>query len=412
MTRFLLIPLLSLLTLSCTQPETRIQTGIWRGVIATQGMELPFNFDIEQTASGSYVAHIHNAEERILLDDVALEGDSIHLTLHTFDAAFKARIKGDSLVGRFVINYAAGYSLPFRATYGQSHRFAVKDTSARVADFSGKYDVKFFNENSTGLALGVIEQKGNYATGTFLTPTGDLRYLEGNVVRDTLWLSAFDGNHIFIFNATKTTDSTIRGTQWLGRSRNRKWEGSLNENAQPPESESLTYLKEGYERIDFSFPNLDSTIINSDDERYKNKVVILQILGSWCPNCLDETRFLIDWYTENHDRGVEIIGLAYEQKEDFQYASQRVRKMKEKLGIPYQVLIAGSNDTKKASATLPALNQVIGFPTTIFIGKDGKVKYIHTGFSGPGTGVYYEQAKERFIQTVNELLSVKEGRNK
>ena len=404
----LLIPLLFFFTLSCTQPESQISTGIWRGAITIQGRELPFNFDIEQ-ASGTYIAHIHNAEERILLDDITVMGDSILMTLHTFDATFKARVKGDSLVGRFVINYAAGYSLPFNAAYGQAYRFAFSDTLATVTDFSGKYDVQFFNENSTPKAMGIIKQKGNYATATFLTPTGDLRYIEGNVVNDTLWLSAFDGNHIFIFNATKSGDSTIVGRQWLGRSRNRKWDGKLNPNARPPESESLTYLKPGYERIDFAFPNVDSVMIRSDDERYKNKVVILQILGSWCPNCLDETRFLVDWYKENHERGVEIIGLAYEQKEEFGYASKRVKKMKEKLGIPYEVLVAGSSDNQKAAATLPALNQVIAFPTTIFIGKDGKVKHIHTGFAGPGTGEYYEEMKERFSQTVNELLSVKEN---
>jgi hypothetical protein len=51
------------------------------------------------------------------------------------------------------------------------------------------------------------------------------------------------------------------------------------------------------------------------------------------------------------------------------------------------------------------LNSVIAFPTTIFIGKDGKVKKIHTGFTGPSTGIYYYQFKEHFNETVNELLA-------
>ncbi len=396
--------ILLLVVISCSTPETSVPTGIWRAAITMQGKMLPFNLDIAKESDGSYVAHIHNGDERIRLDEVSVKGDSVNFTIHTFDAAFKTIVRDDSLIGRFVINYAKGYSLPFAAAFGQSYRFIPRDTTAVAPDFSGKFEVTFFNETSTSNALGIINQNGNYATGTFLTPTGDLRYLEGNVVNDTLWLSAFDGNHLFIFNATKSGDSTIVGRQWLGRGRNRKWEGKRNEKARPPESESLTYLKEGYERIDFAFPNVDSVIVSSGDERYKNKVVVLQILGTWCPNCLDETRFLVDWYKENHDRGVEIIGLAYEQKPDFAYGSQRVKKMKARLEIPYEVLVAGVNDSKKASETLPALNQVIGFPTTIFIGKDGKVKHIHTGFSGPGTGEYYEQQKEKFNQTINELL--------
>jgi hypothetical protein len=118
---------------------------------------------------------------------------------------------------------------------------------------------------------------------------------------------------------------------------------------------------------------------------------------------MDETRFLTDWYPKNKDRGVEIIGLAYEQKADFDYASGRVKKMKEKLNVPYDILIAGTN--ANASETLHALNRVIAFPTTIFVGKDGQVKHIHTGFSGPGTGVYYEQQQERFNEVVNQLLN-------
>lgn len=122
---------------------------------------------------------------------------------------------------------------------------------------------------------------------------------------------------------------------------------------------------------------------------------------------MDETKFLAPWYKENVDRGVAIIGLAYERKADFTYASDRVKKMIEKFGVTYDFVIAGTNDKALASETLPQLNKVVAFPTTIFIGKDGKVKKIHTGFSGPGTGIYYEQFKEEFNQTINELLSEK-----
>jgi hypothetical protein len=120
---------------------------------------------------------------------------------------------------------------------------------------------------------------------------------------------------------------------------------------------------------------------------------------------MDETRFLVPWYNENNNRGVEIIGLAYEYKDDFAYASNRVKKMIDKLNVPYDLVIAGTSDKEKASQTLPMLNKVVAFPTTIFIGKDGKVKKIHTGFSGPGTGIYYEQFQQHFNEIVNELLS-------
>lgn len=388
----------------CSRPPADLKPGTWRAFILAQGRQLPFTMTVGRDASGNYQLVIHNAEEEIVLDVPTLRRDSLFVDFQTFDAGFRAAIRRDSLVGEFVIHYAENYRLPFVAVAGQAYRFADATTRSAIPDFSGKYDVQFFNEKNTVSAMGVITQQGNLAKGTFLTPTGDYRYLEGNVVGDTLWLSAFDGNHLFVFNAVKSGD-TLRGTQWLGRARNRAWVGVRNDNAQPPSSASLTFLKDGYDRLSFSFPDIDSVMVSLDDPRFKGKVVVVQILGTWCPNCLDETRFLVDWYRANKHLGVEVVGLAYEQKSDFAYASGRVRKMIGKLGVPYPILIAGTSDTQQASTTLPALNQVIGFPTTIFIDRAGKVGAIHTGFAGPGTGTYYEMAKQKFDEEVKSLLS-------
>jgi len=217
-------------------------------------------------------------------------------------------------------------------------------------------------------------------------------------------LSTFDGNHAYVFIASKSGDS-LKGDYYAGKLSYESFKAVKNEKAKMPDAESLTYLKPGYDKIDFSFPDLDKKMVSASDERFKNKVLILQIFGTWCPNCMDETKFLVPWYNENAKRGVEILGLAYERKDDFAYASERVKKAVQKMNIPYSFVIAGVNDTEKASQTLPMLSKVLGFPTTIIIGKDGKVKYIHTGFEGPGTGIYYEQFKERFNQIINELLS-------
>ena len=174
-----------------------------------------------------------------------------------------------------------------------------------------------------------------------------------------------------------------------------------------PDPESLTFLKEGYDKIDFTFPDVSGNPVKPSDDKFKDKVLILQIFGTWCPNCMDETKFLSKWYNENKERGVEILGLAYERKPDFVYATTRVNKMKAKLNVPYDFVIAGINDKEEAAKTLPMLNRVLAFPTTIIIGRDGKVKHIYTGFEGPGTGIYHERFKERFNQLINELLNEK-----
>jgi thiol-disulfide isomerase/thioredoxin len=389
-----------ILALTACSPAKKEITGIWRGVIEMQNEELPFVFEIIQ-AGDTYHAIIRNSTERLTLDELSLVNDSLTMKLHIFDAQLKARIVDNKLEGLFIKNYDLSATLPFRAVKGENFRF-IKEAPT-THDFSGKYSVTFTTQTDTIPAVGIFEQQGNKVTGTFLTPTGDYRYLEGNVVDDELKLSTFDGNHAFIFNARMQHD-TLHGKFLSGKNYVEQWIGIRNENATLPNPESLTYLKSGYDKIEFSFPSFTGGILSPQDEAYKNKVLVLQIFGTWCPNCMDETRFLAEWYAQHKNRGVEIIGLAYERKNDFDYASVRIKKMKEKISISYPFVFAGTSDKLEAAKTLPMLNHILAFPTTIFIGKDGYVKKIHTGFSGPGTGIYYQQFKESFNNTINELL--------
>jgi peroxiredoxin len=405
MKNLVFLALIALLA-SCSKTPELPKPGIWRAVLKLQGQQLPFNLDVVKDSTGSVDVYMINAGERLLLDEVSLERDSVRINLHMFDAQLRVKNFGDSLSGYFELNYTLGYRIPFKAAFGQDFRFIVRDKAAITTNFAGRYAVQFFNEKDTSKAVGIIKQEGNYAEGSFLTPSGDHRFLEGSVINDTLHLSTFDGNHAYLYRVTKVNDSTLSGEQWLGRSRYRKWSGIRNEKAQLPDPEALTYLKPGFDKIEFKFPNANGDSVSLADARYQNKVVIIQLLGSWCPNCMDETRFLAPWYKKNQARGIEVIGLAYERKPEFDYASERVKKMVARMGIPYEVLIAGTND-EKASASLPQLNKVSIWPTTIFIGRDGKVKHIHTGYSGPGTGADYEEQVQRFNNVVNELLNEK-----
>jgi thiol-disulfide isomerase/thioredoxin len=403
-----LVPGLMLLLLFWTcKPEAEevnaLKTGVWRGVITMQDRQLPFNFEVVRDSNGGYDVFLINAEERLLLDEVTVTEDSVDAALHIFDANIKAAIVNDSLKGVFVKNFATDYHLPFEAAWGQEYRFdsVASDTPA---DFSGKYSVTFVHEKDTTQAIAIFHQSGNKVSGSFLTPTGDYRFLDGNASGSTLKLSTFDGNYLYLFTARMRDDGKIEGEFISGKTWKERWIAEKNENATLPDAESLTWLKDAYDKITFKFPDVTGQVKSLDDEKYRNKVVILQLLGTWCPNCMDETKYLAPWYEENKDRGVEIIGLAYERKDDFEYASERVKKMAQKMEVGYDILIAGTDDKEKAGQTLPMLNAVVAFPTTIFIGKDGKVKKIHTGFNGPGTGRYFEQFKEDFNETVNELL--------
>jgi len=402
--RIALVLLSSLFLFSCSSKE-RLKPGWWRGLIHLQGQELPMNFEVLQSKD-KYTVNLKNMDEKILLDEVNVTDDSVIMIMHIFDAEIHAKINGDKLEGYYIKNFEKDFKLPFAATFGEEHRF-VKTSDTPVEDFSGKYAVEFVHEKDTTVSVGIFNQNKNELTGTFLTPTGDYRYLQGNVTDGQMMLSTFDGHHAFIFKARKNEDGTLTGDYWSGKDWHETWTGIKDDNAALPDAESLTFLKDGYDRLAFSFPDVNGNKISPSDERFKNKVLILQIFGTWCPNCMDETKFLTKWYKENKPEDVEVLGLAYEAKADFDYASGRVKKMKARLGVPYDFVIAGTKDKEEAAKTLPMLNHILSFPTTIFIGKDGEVKRIHTGFSGPGTGVYYDQFVQRFNETVDELLREK-----
>ncbi len=400
---FNIIILLVLSFSSCKEEvkTTELKQGFWRAEINMQNQQLPFNFEVFKKGE-SYEINLINSKEIIPLDEVTIVGDSVFITLHIFDIELRAKINEETLNGLYIKNYKEDYRIPFTATYGKSSRF---DNPESTTQFDGNWQTTFVEEDGSSYpAIGIFKKEGNVLTGTFLTETGDYRYLEGYTKGNRMSLFTFDGNHAFIFNARVENDS-LKGEFHSGKDYKETFTSYKNKDAKLTNANELTYLKEGFDQIEFSFPGLDGKPVTLQDEKYQNKVVMLQIFGTWCPNCMDETKFYANWYDKNKDKGVEIIGLAYEAKDDFEYAKARVEKMKQKYNVGYDYVIAGIYDKEEAAKTLPMLNHVLSFPTTIFIDKKGKVRRIHTGFSGPATGKYYEEFVDEFNSFMNTLIN-------
>jgi thiol-disulfide isomerase/thioredoxin len=381
--------------------------GAWQGQVALQGQVVPFNFEVEM-ADGQPRLVLLNAGERLVLDEVVAQNDSLKIVAHIFEAAVLVKVSPTGLNGYWIKSLAGReiYRLPLSAQPGPRQRF-FPPGDAVGSQVGGTYEVVFStNEGKTTPAVGVFEQKNDLVTGTFLTATGDYRYLEGQLWGDSLFLSAFTGESAYLFRA-KVAGEQLSGEFWSGKAGHSTWAARRNPAAQLPDADKLTYLKPGFDRLAFTFPDLDSQWVSLADPRFKGKVVVVQILGSWCPNCMDEIGFLAPFYQKNKDKGLEIVGLAYERSPHLAQAKPRIEKMKQRLGVAYPVLFAGSNDKAAASASLPMLNQVLAFPTTILIDRAGRVRRIHTGFAGPGTGKYYLEWVEEFDRLVAKLL--KEG---
>ena len=163
-------------------------------------------------------------------------------------------------------------------------------------------------------------------------------------------------------------------------------------------------MKDGYKTLDFSLPDVNGRKISLTDEKFRNKVVILTITGTWCPNCVDEASFIAPWYKENRNRGVEVIGIHYERQLDSAYVKKALGRFRDKFDIQYDQVIAGKPDKQQVAESLPGLNNFLSFPTMIIINKKGEVAQIHAGYSGPATGKYYTDFVHAFNEEINGLL--------
>ena len=400
-----LIGLLVLLT-SCRKEEnTQLMTGNWLAKIeVSESQKLPFEFTLSQNEDGGYEMKVFNAEEIVTIDEFTFNGDSIHIRMPIFEGHISGTYTSNQITGEF-IEESKERKVPFNATHGTSERFKVKKDAA--VNISGVWET-YFNVNTEDEypAKGIFMQSGNKVKGTFWTKTGDYRYLDGVVTGDSMKLSAFDGSHVFLFLA-QVTDSTLNGKFYSGKHTVQEFMGARNEGFKLPDSNQLTFLREGYDKFDFSFPNTKGKMVDLQDPIFEDKAVLVQIMGTWCTNCLDETRFYVDFIKNNPDLDLAFVGLAFEYAKTEEKAFEGINRLKEREEVPYPILLAqyGTSNKQKANEKLPMLNHILSYPTTIYIDKTGEVHKIHTGFNGPATGEKFVEFKEEFNKTIKELTS-------
>lgn len=384
-----------------------LKDGNWQGkLLREDGNHIVFNFEVKGKAD-SLVWVIKNGDENIQVSDIQIKGDSVWVAMPVFESYFKLVKNGnDELKGIWSKAGATGFTdMPFEAKAGIATRFQQEIEATK--NISGTWEVTLFRaDGSPRPAIAQFQQNGNNLTGTMIAPSGDYRFLTGIVDGARLHLSTFDGSHAYYFTANIDADSSIsKGFFYAGATGTEPWQAVRKENITLPNAGAM-FLKAGEEKLQFSFPDLNGEIVSMQDERFKDKVVIVQIMGSWCPNCMDETSFLSEFYQKNKARGVEVLALAYEYYEDFQQASNSVKKFQKRFHVEYPMLITGVSvsDSLRTEKTLPQLTPIKYFPSMIFIDKKGKVVRIHAGFEGPGAGARHEALKQEISQLIDQLL--------
>ncbi|MEQ1799509.1 MAG: TlpA disulfide reductase family protein [Lacibacter sp.] len=388
--------------------QSKLLTGWYRAsVTRPDDAKLIFNIEVTEKNKKTII-YIRNGAERLLVDDIKQKGDSVFIEMPFFESSFKLKIQPDqSLAGKWIKGTSTKYlELPVEFIYGVKERFKV--TSTAKENISGRWKVDFTRPNGTDRpAIAEFQQKGSSLTGTFLTPSGDYRFLEGVVSGDSLYLSCFDGSHAYLFTAEIKQNEIINGSFYSSASNKETWRAEKNELAALPDTIQRTQLKPGESKLNFSFKDVNGKTVSINDARYKSKVVVIQIMGSWCPNCMDESKFLTAFYKQYQSKGVEVIALAYEYSTDFNRSKASVLKFINRFGIKYPVLITPTtvSDEQRTEKTLPQLTPIRSFPTTIFLNRRGNVYKVDNGFYGPGTGEFYQQFKSEFYRTIQSLLA-------
>ena len=395
------------LLFACSSSNNRLTDGIWRAEFLVPDDTIPFLFEVSGADSDNAVLTLINGRERVNLTGISYRNDTVIIPIDAYDAVLEAVVSGGGMTGTLIKRYSTAPSgrVPFTAQKGVAPRFPDNGEKALIS-IDGRWEITV-PERDSAKQVGVFEQSGDgHLTGSILTPTGDYRYLEGSVRGNTFLLSAFAGMTPYLVRGEFSDDDNFTA-EFVTPSSVTRFTGTRNPEASLPDAYAMTTLKSGFTSVDFRLPDLDGRPISLSDPKFNNKAVIVTVLGSWCPNCLDETSFLAPWYKANRERGVEIIGLAFERKDDFEYARKQLSQLKAHYGIEYDILFAGKVGEETTSKVLPELSKVMSYPTMIFIDRKGRVRKIHTGFSGPATGVFYENFKTEFNRTMDELIAEK-----
>ncbi|MFT5512595.1 MAG: thiol-disulfide isomerase/thioredoxin [Bacteroidia bacterium] len=375
--------------------------GLWKMELAADDDSTSIPFFIEFIEIDSVLkAAIWNGEEQIIHESIQFKQDSLWIESPFFNSTLVIGFNKNVAGGYWVDYSRESYRMPLIGKYNLSQRFRFQGPLENTID--GKWQVTFSpNTEDAYSAIGLFETDDNSMKGTFITETGDYRFLEGGFATSQLKLSTFDGSHAFLFEADLLND-TLRGQFYSGKHWNEPFIAWRNKNPVLTDPYQMTTLVDQSKPISFAFKDMEGNLVTSEDSVYHEKPMLVQIIGSWCPNCMDELAFLVQNQTAIKELGIEIVGLSFERLE-YNEATGPLKKLKKNLGIEYPILYGGKANKKDAAKEIPWIKDIKSYPTLLFVLPNKKVFKIHTGFYGPGTKEYYIQQSSELLDDMKQL---------
>ena len=376
--------------------------GNWRLDINLQDKKLPVLIQLDLPGEdGSLKGKLLNGGETLALDGMIKDDNTFVLDIAAHYSKLEGKIKGNKITGNWMRTNKENFAIPFSGGRTKSQSLYSEYTNhATSINLSGKWKIKL-DEDKYG--LGLFSQEGSRVQGSILTETGDYRFLDGYISENKLYLSGFDGVFSFILDGVIDKNQFV-ATMVAGTSTKKKITAQRDNDFDLKDPLSMTNLTSD-KALTLSVTDIDGNKIDLAKGEYKGKAKVIQIFGSWCPNCHDETNFFVDWRGENSTlkNKVQFLALSFERTDSKEKAIRDLKKVRAKLKIDYDVALLGINKETKPEEFLP-IETTIAFPTTLFLDKNNVIQKIHTGFAGQATGEYFSAFKRDFTETIEKLV--------
>ncbi len=378
-------------------------TGPWRAVLDLAGGPLPFSLQIQGTAKG-WRGKLCNGGKCQPFSKVGVEGDSLILEMADYAATIRAAVRHDSLVGYYHnVGSNGPRTIAFRALRGRP------PNTPAPRKLLGRWDATFFQDLGTSPRVFEFRNGSHGIEGTLISSTSDYGPFTGTATADSFAIGYFDGSYVYLLTG-KLKEDTLRGVFHAGLKTQTPWQAVRSTGA--PHLKPPTEITSADTSAPFRFqlPDLQGRLVRNDDHRFKGKVVLVDIFGTWCPTCHEGTPELLRLYDRYRGRGLEMVGLAFEVTGDTAVDAPQVRRYRDKFRIPFPLLLAGSSDVEAIEAVLPQLRGAGAFPTILFLGRDGRVRRVHAGFHGLAAGAQHRRQVREFEEEIEKLLDEKRER--
>jgi len=416
--------------------------GRWDASLNNHGTVIPFRIDISGSGPSLKGTFYNGFAPYDGTTQATFQDGKLVLNVEHYLTTITATLKAGQLTGN-VLTQSRGPA----TEYGfQATRHADTAATNNAPSIAGSWIIPLDTPTSKGEKAFrfIVEQRGADVAASILRVDGDTGAYSGTY-KDGRWvLSHFDGSRPGVIEVSLTKDGTLEVLQNTGRAKKPAGQETASSGGyqtvsassnsksyseepadsrytsklvafradvaqakglpQPENYDTHTTVRDPKEKFTFNFPDVNGKLVSSDDPRFKDKVVLAVVTGTWCPNCHDEAQYLIQLDKKYREKGLAIVALDFEEPEQ-QGSLERERAFVKQYGVEYTYLIAGA--PAEMWEKVPQAVNLNTWPATIFIGRDGLVKGIHSGFASPASGEFHQQLQQDFTAKIEQLLAEK-----